>query len=77
MKVCLQMLYHLLSVRVKCPAHLSHLNSAEPNVCVLYKEQITTDMPQLNTKARVLSQASPHKFFGGQTGTAIGFLRVL
>jgi len=69
------MLYHL-SVRVIYPAHLSHLNSAEPNMCV-YKEQITTDMPQLYTKARVLSQASPCKIFGGQIGTATGFLRVL
>jgi len=34
MKVCLQMLYRLLSVRVTCPAHLSHINSTEPIVCV-------------------------------------------
>jgi hypothetical protein len=68
------MLYHLLSVRV--PSHLNHLSSVEPNVCV-YKEQITTDMPQLYTKAWVLSQARPRKMFGGQTGTATRFLRVL
>jgi len=28
------MLYHLLSVRVACPAHLSHLNSTEPSACL-------------------------------------------
>jgi hypothetical protein len=75
MKVCLQMLYRLLLVRVTCPP--TSVTLIQPNRLCVYKEQNTPDMPQLNTKARVLSQASPRKIFGGQTGTGTGFLRVL
>jgi len=39
MRFCSQVLYHLLSVRATCPAHLSHLNSTEPNVCACSKNK--------------------------------------
>jgi len=34
MKVCLHVLYHLLSLRAACPAHLSRLNSTELDACL-------------------------------------------